>query len=102
MQESGTTLAFLEAWDSIKSIFSSITSIIGNVINSLLGINEETVKNKSSVDSVAKSIAVFAGKLSEVAKKIADFMKKLSESKAAMSVLKELWLFLLVHLQHLK
>ena len=88
MQESGTTLAFLEAWDSIKSIFSSITSIIGNVINSLLGINEETVKNKSSVDSVAKSIAVFAGKLSEVAKKIADFMKKLSESKAAMSVLK--------------
>ncbi|ASZ71056.1 tape measure protein [Lactococcus phage 05601] len=88
MQESGTTLAFLEAWDSIKSIFSSITSIIGNVINSLLGINEETVKNKSSVDNVAKSIAVFAGKLSEVTKKIADFMKKLSESKTAMSVLK--------------
>ncbi len=88
MQESGTTLAFLEAWDSIKSIFSSIASIIGNVINSLLGINEETVKNKSSVDNVAKSIAVFAGKLSEVAKNIADFMKKISESKTAMSVLK--------------
>ena len=88
MQESGTTLAFLEAWDSIKSIFSSITSIIGNVINSLLGINEETVKNKSSVDNVAKSIAVFAGKLSEVTKKIADFMKKLSESKTGMEVLK--------------
>lgn len=88
MQESGTTLAFLEAWDSIKSIFSSITSIIGKVINSLLGINEETVKNKSSVDNVAKSIAVFAGKLSEVAKNIADFMKKISESKTAMSVLK--------------
>lgn len=88
MQESGTTLAFLEAWDSIKSIFSSITSIIGNVINSLLGINEETVKNKSSIDSVAKSIAVFAGKLSEVAKNIADFLKKVSESETAMNVLK--------------
>ena len=88
MQESGTTLAFLEAWDSIKNIFSSITSIIGNVINSLLGINEETVKNKTSIDSVAKSIAVFAGKLSEITKNIADFMKKLSESETAMSVLK--------------
>lgn len=88
MQESGTTLAFLEAWDSIKSIFSSITSIIGNVINSLLGINEETVKNKTSIDSVAKSIAVFAGKLSEITKNIADFLKKISESKTAMSVLK--------------
>lgn len=88
MQESGTTLAFLEAWDSIKSIFSSIISIIGNVINSLLGINEETVKNKTSIDSVAKSIAVFAGKLSEITKNIADFMKKLSESETAMSVLK--------------
>lgn len=88
MQENGTTLAFLEAWDSIKSIFNSITSIIGNVINSLLGINEETVKNKTSIDSVAKSIAVFAGKLSEITKNIADFMKKLSESETAMSVLK--------------
>lgn len=88
MQENGTTLAFLEAWDSIKSIFSSIISIIGNVINSLLGINEETVKNTTNIDSVAKSIAVFAGKLSEVTKNIADFMKKLSESKTAMSVLK--------------
>ena len=88
MQENGTTLAFLEAWDSIKSAFDSIVSIIGNVINSLLGINEETVKNKSSVDNVAKSIAVFAGKLSEVTKNIADFLKKISESKTAMSVLK--------------
>lgn len=88
MQESGTTLAFLEAWDSIKSIFGSLTSVIGNVINSLLGINEETVKNKTSIDSVAKSIAVFAGKLSEVAKNIADFLKKISESETAMNVLK--------------
>ena len=88
MQESGTTLAFLEAWDSIKSIFGSLVSIIANVIESFLGINTETTKNATSIDNVAKSIAVFAGKLSEITKKIADFLKKISESKTAMSVLK--------------
>ena len=88
LQENAATLAFLEAWDNIKSIFDSITSIIGNVINSLLGINTETVKNKTSIDNVAKSIAIFAGKLSEITKNIADFLKKLSESETGMSVLK--------------
>ena len=88
LQENAATLAFLEAWDNIKSAFDSIVSIIGNVINSLLGINTETTKNATSIDNVAKSIAVFAGKLSEVTKKIADFLKKISESKTAMSVLK--------------
>ena len=88
LQENGATLAFLEAWDNIKSAFGSIVSIIGNVINSLLGINTETTKNATSIDNVAKSIAVFAGKLSEITKKIADFLKKISESKTAMSVLK--------------
>ena len=88
MQENGTTLAFLEAWDNIKSAFDSIVSIIGNVINSFLGINTETTKNKTSIDNVAKSIAIFAGKFSEVTKKISDFLKKISESKTAMSVLK--------------
>ena len=88
MQENGTTLAFLEAWDNIKSAFDSIVSIIGNVINSFLGINTETAKNATSIDNVAKSIAVFAGKLSEITKKIADFLKKISESKTAMSALK--------------
>ena len=71
MQENGTTLAFLEAWDNIKSAFDSIVSIIGNVINSFLGINTETTKNATSIDNVAKSIAIFAGKLSEITKKIA-------------------------------
>ena len=88
LQENGTTLAFLEAWDNIKSAFDSIVSIIGNVINSFLGINTETTKNATSIYNVAKSIAVFAGKFSEVTKKIADFLKKISESKTAMSVLK--------------
>ena len=88
LQENAATLAFLEAWDNIKSAFDSIVSIIGNVINSFLGINKETTKNATSIDNVAKSIAVFAGKLSEVTKKIADFLKKISESKTAMSVLK--------------
>ena len=88
LQENAATLAFLEAWDNIKSAFESIVSIIGNVINSFLGINTETTKNATSIDNVAKSIAVFAGKLSEVTKKIADFLKKISESKTAMSVLK--------------
>ena len=88
LQENAATLAFLEAWDNIKSAFDSIVSIIGNVINSFFGINKETTKNATSVDNVAKSIAVFAGKLSEVTKKIADFLKKISESKTAMSVLK--------------
>ena len=88
LQENGATLAFLEAWDNIKSAFGSIVSIIGNVINSLLGINTETTKNATSIDNVAKSIAVFAGKLSEITKKIADFLKKINESKTAMSVLK--------------
>ena len=88
LQENGTTLAFLEAWDNIKSAFDSIVSIIGNVIKSFLGINTETTKNATSIDNVAKSIAVFAGKLSEITKKIADFLKKISESKTAMSVLK--------------
>ena len=88
MQENGTTLAFLEAWDNIKSAFDSIVSIIGNVINSFLGINTETTKNATSIDNVAKSIAVFAGKFSEVTKKIADFLKKISESKTAMDTLK--------------
>ena len=73
MQESGTTLAFLEAWDSIKSIFGSLVSIIANVIESFLGVNTETTKNATSVENVAKSIAILAGKLSEVTKKIADF-----------------------------
>lgn len=88
MQENGTTLAFLEAWDSIKSIFSSVISIIGNVIKSLLGINTETAKNATSFESVSKTISVFAGKLSEVASNIADFMKKLSENETAMNILK--------------
>ena len=88
MQESGTTLAFLEAWDSIKSIFGSLVSIIANVIESFLGVNTETTKNATSIDNVAKSIAIFAGKLSEVTKKIADFLKKVSESKGAMDTLK--------------
>ena len=88
LQENGATLAFLEAWDNIKSAFDSIVSIIGNVINSFLGINKETTKNATSIDNVAKSIAVFAGKFSEVTKKIADFLKKISESKRAMDTLK--------------
>ena len=88
LQENAATLAFLAAWDNIKSAFDSIVSIIGNVINSFLGINTETTKNATSIDNVAKSIAVFAGKLSEVTKKIADFLKKVSESKTALSVLK--------------
>ncbi|ALM64700.1 tape measure protein [Lactococcus phage 936 group phage PhiLj] len=88
LQENGTTLAFLEAWDNIKSAFDSTVSIIGNVINSFLGINTETTKSATSIDNVAKSIAVFAGKLSEITKKIADFLKKVSESKTATSVLK--------------
>ena len=88
MQENGTTLAFLEAWDNIKSAFDSIVSIIGKVINAFLGINTETAKNSTSIDNVAKSIAIFAGKFSEVTKKIADFLKKISESKSAMDTLK--------------
>lgn len=88
MQENGTTLAFLEAWDSVKSIFSSVVSIVGNVIKSLLGINGETAKNATSFENVSKTIAVFAGKLSVVTKNIADFMKKLSENQAAIDVLK--------------
>lgn len=88
LQENAATLAFLEAWDNIKSAFGSLVSIIANVINSFLGINTETTKNATSIDNVAKSIAVFAGKLSEITKKIADFLKKISESKTAMSALK--------------
>lgn len=88
LQENAATLAFLEAWDNIKSAFDSIVSIIGNVINSFLGINKETTKNATSIDNVAKSIAVFAGKFSEVTKKIADFLKKVSENKGAMDTLK--------------
>ena len=88
LQENAATLAFLEAWDNIKSAFDSIVSIIGNVINSFLGINKETTKNATSIDNVAKSIAIFAGKFSEVTKKIADFLKKISESKSAMDTLK--------------
>ena len=88
LQENAATLAFLEAWDNIKSAFDSIVSIIGNVINSFLGINKETTKNATSIDNVAKSIAVFAGKFSEVTKKIADFLKKISESKSIMDTLK--------------
>lgn len=88
LQENAATLAFLEAWDNIKSAFDSIVSIIGNVINSFLGINTETAKNATSIDNVAKSIAIFAGKFSEVTQKIADFLKKISESKSAMDALK--------------
>ena len=88
LQENSATLAFLESWDNIKSAFDSIVSIIGNVINSFLGINTETTKNATSIDNVAKSIAVFASKISEVTKKIADFLKKISESKSAMDNIK--------------
>ncbi|AGI11195.1 tail length tape measure protein [Lactococcus phage phi7] len=88
LQENAATLAFLEAWDNIKSAFDSIVSIIGNVIDSFLGINTETAKNATNIDNVAKSIAVFAGKFSEVTGKIADFLKKFSESKSAMDILK--------------
>ena len=88
LQENAATLAFLEAWDNIKSAFDSIVSIIGNVINSFLGINTETTKNATSIDNVAKSIAIFAGKFSEVTKKISDFLKKIRESKRAMDTLK--------------
>jgi tape measure domain-containing protein len=88
MQENGTTLAFLEAWDNIKSAFDSIVSIIGKVINSFFGINTETAKNSTSIDNVAKSIAKFAGKFSEVTEKIADFLGKISKSKEAIDNIK--------------
>ncbi|ALM64749.1 tape measure protein [Lactococcus phage 936 group phage PhiS0139] len=88
LQENASTLAFLEAWDNIKSAFDSIVSIIGNVINSFLGMNTETTKNATSIDNVAKSIAIFAGKLSEITKKIADFLEKISKSKEAMDNIK--------------
>ena len=88
LQENAATLAFLEAWDSIKSIFGSLVSIIANVIESFLGVNTETTKNATSVENVAKSIAILAGKLSEVTKKIANFLKKVSESKGAIDTLK--------------
>ena len=88
LQESGTILAFLEVWDSIKSIFGSLVSIIANVIESFLGVNAETTKNATSVENVAKSIAILVGKLSEVTKEIADFLKKVSESKGAIDTLK--------------
>lgn len=88
MQENGTTLAFLEAWDNIKSAFDSIVSIIGKVINSFFGINTETAKNSTSIDNVAKSIAKFAGKFSEVTEKIADFLGKISKSKKAIDNIK--------------
>ena len=88
LQESGTILAFLEVWDSIKSIFGSLVSIIANVIESFLGVNAETTKNATSVENVAKSIAILAGKLSEVTKEIANFLKKVSESKGAIDTLK--------------
>ena len=51
LQENAATLAFLEAWDNIKSAFGSIVSIIANVINSFLGINTETTKNATSIDN---------------------------------------------------
>ena len=88
LQENAATLAFLEAWDNIKSAFDSIVSIIGKVINSFLGINTETAKNSTNIDNVAKSIAEFAGKFSEVTKKIADFLEKISKSKEAMDNIK--------------
>ena len=88
LQENAATLAFLEAWDNIKSAFDSIVSIIGNVINSFLGINTETTKNATSIDNVAKSVAIFAGKLSEITQKVADFLKKISESKEAIDNIK--------------
>ena len=88
MQENGTTLAFLEAWDNIKRAFDSIVSIIGKVINSFLGINTETAKNSTSIDNVAKTIAKFAGKFSEVTDKIADFLEKISNSKEAIDNIK--------------
>ena len=88
LQENAATLAFLEAWDNIKSAFGSLVSIIANVIESFLGVNTETTKNATSVENVAKSIAILAGKLSEVTKKIADFLKKVSESKGAIDTLK--------------
>jgi tape measure domain-containing protein len=88
MQENGTTLAFLEAWDNIKSAFDSIVSIIGKVINAFLGINTETAENATSIDNVAKSIAEFAGKFSEVTDKIADFLEKISKSKEAIDNIK--------------
>ena len=88
MQENGTTLAFLEAWDNIKSAFNSIVSIIGKVINAFFGINTETAKNSTSIDNVAKSIAKFAGKFSEVTEKIADFLGKISKSKEAIDNIK--------------
>ncbi|MGL5895729.1 MAG: tape measure protein [Lactococcus lactis] len=88
LQKNGALTSFSKAWDSIKSMFSSVISIIGNVINSLLGINTETAKNATSFESVSKVISVFADKLSEVASNIANFMKKISESETAMAVLK--------------
>ena len=88
LEKNGALQSFGGAWDNIKSIFGSIASIIGNVINSFLGIDGATVKNASSVDNVAKSIAVFGGKLSDITQKIANFMKNISESKGKMEVLK--------------
>lgn len=88
LQQNGAIAQFSAIWDNLKSTFSSIISIIGNLIKSFTGIDDSTAKNSTSVESVAGTISSLANKFADITKSIADFVKKISESKGAMDAIK--------------
>lgn len=88
LQENGAITQFSAIWDNLKSAFSSVMEIIGNLINSFAGVDESTAKNSTSVENVANTISSLANKFADITKKIADFIGKISKSKEAMDNIK--------------
>ena len=88
LQQNGAITQFSAIWDNLKSTFGSVMVIIGNLVKSFAGIDDSTVKSKTSVESVAGVIGSLASKFADITKSIADFVGKISESKSAMDTLK--------------
>lgn len=88
LQGNGAIQAFAGAWGNVKEIFKSFGSIIGQLIQSFFGVDEASLKNKTSMEQVAETIKVVAQKIQEVTGKISEFVKGISQSEGQMNILK--------------
>lgn len=88
LQENGALDSFIEVWSNLKGIFDAVVGIIGDVISSFLGINSETDKSSSSIESISKDISIFANWLSNITKNLSDFLTNLKENKGQMDLVK--------------
>lgn len=88
LQDNGALKAFGSVWDSLKSIVGSVLTIFVQLVQAFFKVDDATVKNATSMNSVAETIKKVASALQTVTGKIAEFLTKLKNNQTAMDVLK--------------